>query len=128
MLRLMDELREPTFLLLCALADGPKHGYAIRLDVRQASDGRVEMRTGTLYTALDRLSTDGLIERSGDERVAGRVRYYYRLTEHGGACLAAAAEHRAQHATLARTRLNRVFASAAAALACTVEYARRVRW
>lgn len=109
----MDELREPTFFLLCALADGPKHGYAIRLDVHHASDGRVEMRTGTLYTALDRLSADGLIERSGDERVDGRVRYYYRLTDHGAAGLARAAGQRAQQAALAHTRLARASAAAA---------------
>lgn len=102
----MDELREPTFLILCALADGPRHGYAIRLDVDATSGGRVAMRTGTLYTALNRLAADGLIERTADDRVSGRVRHYYRLTDPGRTALADAAARRAEQARLASARLK----------------------
>ena len=34
-------LREPTFLILTALAAGPQHGYGIMTDVAQISAGRV---------------------------------------------------------------------------------------
>nr|MYU48522.1 PadR family transcriptional regulator [Streptomyces sp. SID7803] len=56
-------MQEPTLLLLTALADEPRHGYAIAREVETISDGRVRMRTGTLYGgALERLLNEGLIE------------------------------------------------------------------
>jgi DNA-binding PadR family transcriptional regulator len=42
-------LREPTFLILTALAAGAQHGYGIMTDVSQISGGRVRLRAGTLY-------------------------------------------------------------------------------
>jgi DNA-binding PadR family transcriptional regulator len=48
-------LREPTFLILTALAARPQHGYGIQRDVEEISGGRVTLRAGTLYAALDRL-------------------------------------------------------------------------
>jgi DNA-binding PadR family transcriptional regulator len=42
-------MREPTFLVLTALAAGPQHGYAVIEDVRRITDGRVTLRAGTLY-------------------------------------------------------------------------------
>ena len=33
-------LREPTFLILTALAAGPQHGYGIMTDVAEISGGR----------------------------------------------------------------------------------------
>jgi len=46
-------LREPTFLILTALAQGPQHGYGIMTDVERMSDGRVRLRpwTGSSRTA-----------------------------------------------------------------------------
>lgn len=81
-------LREPTFLILTALADEPRHGYAVIEDVRQISDGRVTLRAGTLYGVLDRLRSDGLVEVDREEVVASRLRRYYRLTDSGATLLA----------------------------------------
>ena len=47
-------MQEATFLILTALAAKALHGYGIITDVQQVSDGRVRLRPGTLYTALDR--------------------------------------------------------------------------
>ena len=47
-------MREPTFLVLTALAATPQHGYAVIEDVAKMTDGRVRLRAGTLYAALDR--------------------------------------------------------------------------
>ena len=55
-------LHEPTFLMLTALAKGPQHGYGIITDVEQISGGRVRLRAGTLYAALDRVVAEGLVE------------------------------------------------------------------
>jgi len=82
-------LREPTFLILTALAARAQHGYGILLDVEEISGGRVRLRAGTLYAALDRLRADGWVAVDREEVVDGRLRRYYRLTDEGAAGLAA---------------------------------------
>ena len=57
-------MQEPTFLILTALAAGPQHGYAIIADAGRISGGVTRLQTGTLYMALDRLSSAGLVECS----------------------------------------------------------------
>jgi DNA-binding PadR family transcriptional regulator len=81
------EMREPTFLILTALADGPRHGYGITQEVAALSANRVALLPGTLYTALDRLTAQGLVEPDREEVADGRLRRYYRLTSHGLAAL-----------------------------------------
>ena len=73
-------LQEATLLVLTALSRGSQHGHGIIADVRQISGGRVTLRAGTLYTALDRLRAAGLIGVDREEVAAGRLRRYYRLT------------------------------------------------
>jgi DNA-binding PadR family transcriptional regulator len=72
-------LQEATLLVLIALSRGSQHGYGIITDVREISGGRVKLRAGTLYAALDRLRTDGLIGVDREEIVANRLRRYYGL-------------------------------------------------
>jgi DNA-binding PadR family transcriptional regulator len=85
---MIKAMQEPTFLILTALADGPQHGYGIISDAEQISAGRTRLRAGTLYAALDRLQSDGLIAADREEVVDGRLRRYYRLTDDGAAALA----------------------------------------
>ena len=99
-------MQEATFLILTALADGSQHGYGIIADVRQISDGRVKLRAGTLYTALDRLRADGLVEVDREEIVDGRLRRYYLLTQQGALVLAKEASRLRANATAALRRLN----------------------
>ena len=73
-------LQEATLLVLAALAYGSQHGPGIIADVKRISGGRVRLRAGTLYTALDRLRADGLVGVDREEIVAGRPRRFYRLT------------------------------------------------
>ncbi|MGH3662845.1 MAG: PadR family transcriptional regulator [Micromonosporaceae bacterium] len=98
-------LQEPTFLILTALADGPRHGYGIIGEVSEMSNGRVKLRPGTLYGALDRLTTDGLINVEREEVTGGRLRRYYQLTDDGGALLHAEAERQRRNAEAAERRL-----------------------
>jgi DNA-binding PadR family transcriptional regulator len=102
----MTELREPTFLVLAALADGRKHGYAIIAEAASISDGRVHLKAGTLYTALERLEADRLIEKAGDEVVDGRLRRYYELTSEGAGLLADDAARQQRNAAAATVRLR----------------------
>ena len=99
-------LQEPTFLLLTALAERPQHGYGIMTDVERISGGRVKLRPGTLYAALDRVVAEGLVEADREEVVDGRLRRYYRLTPHGGDRLAAEVERLQQNAAVAAKRLK----------------------
>lgn len=98
-------MREPTFLMLSALAGGRKHGYAIITDAAEASSGRVQLKPGTLYTALDRLVEAGLVVRAGDEVVDGRLRRYFELTPPGASALAVEARRQQANAAHALARL-----------------------
>jgi PadR family transcriptional regulator PadR len=108
------EMREPTFFVLASLADGRKHGYGIIKDAEELSDGRVRLKVGTLYAALDRLQTEGLVAPAGDEVVDGRLRRYFELTEPGAASLTEESERQAANAERARTRLKQRAARVAA--------------
>lgn len=99
-------LQEPTLLLLTALADAPRHGYALIQEIAAISDGRVKMRTGTLYGALDRLLGQGLIRIDSEEVVDGRARRTYALSDAGREVLAAEAERLRAVAAEASRRLS----------------------
>jgi DNA-binding PadR family transcriptional regulator len=99
-------MREPTFLILTALAAGPQHGYGVMTDVARISENRVRLRAGTLYAALDRLRCDGLIDADRDEIVDGRLRRYYRLTPSGAEALAAETARLRSNAAVATRRLR----------------------
>jgi DNA-binding PadR family transcriptional regulator len=98
-------MQEPTFLILTSLAAGPQHGYGIMTDVAQISEGSVRLRAGTLYAALDRLSTDRLLEFDHEGVVDTRLRRYYRLTPAGRARLAAEAARLRANVAVATQRL-----------------------
>ena len=93
------------FQVLLALADGERHGYAIIKEVEERSGGTVRLRTGTLYTLLQRLLEEQLIaqpdsttgdaptgEPAGPAARADSRRRYYRLTALGDAVLRAEAQ------------------------------------
>jgi PadR family transcriptional regulator, regulatory protein PadR len=101
-------MQEVTFLILTALAGGSQHGYGIIADVEQISDGRVRLRAGTLYTALERLRADGLIDVDREQIVDSRLRRYYRLTGIGQERLAAEAARLQANASVAMSRLDPV--------------------
>jgi PadR family transcriptional regulator PadR len=93
-------MREPTYFVLASLLRGPLHGYAIIKRAEQMSDGRVRLATGTLYTALDRLTADGYVQLVSEETVGGRIRRSYGLTEDGAAALRAEAQRMAEAARI----------------------------
>jgi DNA-binding PadR family transcriptional regulator len=70
-------------LIMSSLADGTKHGYALTKDIESFAGVRIS--PGTLYEALARLESQGLIEAvDSDDR-----RRPYRLTAAGAAALKA---------------------------------------
>jgi DNA-binding PadR family transcriptional regulator len=72
---------DPGLLVLTSLAGGPKHGYAITLDVEEFSG--VRLGPGTLYGVLARLESRGLIEALPAEA----RRRPYRLSAAGSTAL-----------------------------------------
>lgn len=71
------QVNDAQTLVLCALADGPLHGYAINTAIEQLTGERLGV--GSLYGALTRLEAKGLIESLAEH---GRQRPV-RLTERG---------------------------------------------
>ena len=93
-------------MILTALAAGSQHGYGIITDVKAISAGRVQLKAGTLYAALDRLRADKLIEVDREEIVDSRLRRYYQLTPAGAELLAAEAARLQANAHVAMSRLK----------------------
>jgi DNA-binding PadR family transcriptional regulator len=103
-----DELQEmlpvpeAVYHILVALADHERHGYALMQEVAALTDGRMRLRPGTLYAAIQRMLEQGLIvevsPRGGDER-----RRTYRTTQMGRPL--AIAETERLRALLAKARL-----------------------
>jgi PadR family transcriptional regulator PadR len=99
-------MTEPAFLILTALAGAPRHGYGIVGEVADLSQGRIQLKIGTLYGVLDRLVAEGHVEPDREEIWQGRLRRYYRLTKQGGLALAEEAERQAANARVATERLR----------------------
>jgi PadR family transcriptional regulator, regulatory protein PadR len=70
-------------LVLAVLGRGALHGYAIAAELRERSDGILDVAEGTLYPALHKLEEEGLI-RSRWEVVNGRRRRVYVASPAGG--------------------------------------------
>lgn len=77
----LGRFAEPSLFILVSLGAGPKHGYAIMEDVEAIGGTRIG--PGTLYAALARLESRGLIEALPPED----RRRPYRLTGLGATTL-----------------------------------------
>ena len=100
-------VREPTFLILAAVAADPLHGYGILQSVEELSGGRVRLRAGTLYAALDRLVREGSLVVDHEQVVEGRLRRYYRITDGGLDVLRRGVEDIEVNVSAARKQLGR---------------------
>ena len=93
---------DPALMILISLADGPKHGYAMTEDIAAIAD--VRLGPGTLYGALARLESRGLIQPAGAED----RRNPYRLTPLGEKALRARLAAIQNVARIGQRRLVRV--------------------
>jgi DNA-binding PadR family transcriptional regulator len=85
-------LSPPVLHIMLVLADGPRHGYAIKQEVEARTDGAIRLGPGTLYEAIQRLQDSGWIEETPPIEPANgqeAQRRYYRLTERGWTILRA---------------------------------------
>jgi DNA-binding PadR family transcriptional regulator len=95
----LGRFSEPGLFVLISLAGGPKHGYAIQEDIAEFTGDRPG--PGTLYGAIGRLESRGLIEALAPED----RRKPYQLTESGRAALRAELERARSVARLGLRRL-----------------------
>jgi len=94
-----------TFHILLAVAEEPRHGYAIMQDVDERTGGALKLGAGTLYRSIQRMLEQGLIAESrrrparehDDER-----RRYYQITPFGATVARAETRRLAQLVKLAR--------------------------
>ena len=70
-------------LILKALADEPRHGYAIVRQIEAATRDAVKVEDGSLYPALYRLEQKRLIRGKWGISDAGRRARFYELTDAG---------------------------------------------
>ena len=86
-------LTHSVFHILLSLADAPRHGYGVIVDVRERTDGKTRLGTGTLYTAIQRLLEQGLVTEAEEGSAGGSDRRTttYTLTGLGREVVAAEA-------------------------------------
>ena len=74
-------------LLLFIIGELPIHGYEIARELERRSEGYFNLTASTLYSALRRLESRGLVSSSW-QLVTKQRRRYYELTEKGRQILA----------------------------------------
>ncbi|MEF8874859.1 MAG: PadR family transcriptional regulator [Candidatus Thermoplasmatota archaeon] len=71
------------FLILRVVCEGPLHGYGIIKRIEELSEGRHEIKSGTMYTTLRRMEKKGLLESEWEESGSGPDKRVYSATEEG---------------------------------------------
>jgi DNA-binding PadR family transcriptional regulator len=67
--------------LLALLERGPRHGYQLRAEFDTATGATWPLNVGQVYSTLDRLERDGLVQQDGSPDADGRIAY--RITDAG---------------------------------------------
>ncbi len=79
-------LAPAVFHILLSLADGERHGYALKREIAARTDGRMRLGPGVLYGSIAKMLAQGLIEESDDRpdpHLDDERRRYYRITAFG---------------------------------------------
>lgn len=84
--RTLLPLKPADFVLLLALSEEERHGYALAREIADRTDGLIALEPGNLYRIIRRLEDEGLVapsvRRPADDGEDERRRYY-RLTALG---------------------------------------------
>ena len=70
-------------ILLRRLAEADSYGYRLNKQIAELSEGNLELKEATLYTAFRRLEEAGLIQAYWGDEATGARRRYYTLTPAG---------------------------------------------
>lgn len=72
-----------TVIILKLLSERDRmYGYEMYQQVKELSDGKILLKDGSLYPALQKMTNDGLLSFK-EESVGGRTRKYYSITKKG---------------------------------------------
>ncbi|MGH9645883.1 MAG: PadR family transcriptional regulator [Bryobacteraceae bacterium] len=99
----LNPLPSAAFQILLALADEDLHGYAIMRQVADQTAGRMRLGPGTLYSSIQALLKEELIEEIEGTPTHERRRYY-RLTAAGRKLARSEAERLAGILRVARAK------------------------
>jgi DNA-binding PadR family transcriptional regulator len=105
--RKLDPLPSAAFQILLALAGEDLHGYGIMRQVQEQTRGRIRLGPGTLYSSIQVLLEEKLIEevdQPEDTQPGHERRRYYRLTSAGRKLARTEAERLADVLRVARSR------------------------
>ncbi len=105
--RKLDPLPSAAFQILLALADDDLHGYAIMRQVEEQTSGRMRLGPGTLYSSIQTLLEEKLleeVERREGATAGNERRRYYRLTAAGRKVARSEADRMADVLRVARAR------------------------
>jgi DNA-binding PadR family transcriptional regulator len=94
----MLPLSLPIFHMLVSLMEGERHGYGLKREILQRTEKRINLGSGALYGAINKMLEQGLIvesEERPDPHLDDERRRYYRITALG---------RRVLHAEVARLR------------------------
>jgi PadR family transcriptional regulator PadR len=79
--QLMKGVTEPVLLYL--INEVPTYGYNIIKELEKRTTGYFKFKGGTIYPALRRLETRGLIKSKWQRTTERQARKYYQITEKG---------------------------------------------
>jgi DNA-binding PadR family transcriptional regulator len=105
--RKLDPLPSAAFHILLSLADEDLHGYGIMRQVEEQTEGRMRLGPGTLYSSIQSLLEEKLIDEVDlreDVKLGQERRRYYRLTAAGRKLARSEAERLADLLRVARTK------------------------
>lgn len=105
----MLPLSLPVFHMLLSLTEGEGHGYALKREILQRTDKRVNLGSGALYGAINRMLEQDLIVESDerpDPHLDDECRRYYRITSLGRRVIQAEVARLRELVQLAQNRLG----------------------
>ena len=107
-------LTPATFHILATIAAGPMHGYAIKREVEDRTNGVVRLGAGTLYAGIQRMEREGLLEESAppeeSSQDAGSRWRFYEITDLGRQVLDQEVARLESDLELVRARIPRTHA------------------
>ena len=75
----LSPVSEFSMYILLSLYEGENHGYGIVVKTRRLTSGRLELKTATVYSAINRFIDYGLVKLSNEHE----GKKFYELTNDG---------------------------------------------
>jgi len=103
----LNPLPSTAFQILLSLAEEDLHGYGIMRQVAEQTAGQIRLGPGTLYSSIQALLEEKLIEevdQREDTKLGNERRRYYRLTSAGRKLARSEAEKLAGFLRVARAK------------------------